>query len=323
MRLRPVVLPLIVLAAAGGLVLLEGRGGPRPEAPSGDPPPRPVARPGTRDSPHHPQPVHVRTVPRTESLPATVSGGAPVPLFSDLRAPFVEIPVREGQAVRSGDLLARADVSGVQRARAEAEKRGDAKEAARLAAALGKAEIRAPVDGVVHRIHVSLGDMPPPPSPSGPRPVAVLYDWRTMALEATVPAALASLAVEGAEVLYTVGGPFPGRGRIERAGPPAADGSVAVTVRPGEPPGEAPEPGAKAEILLLAGTHECLAVPMAALVQEGGRTVVFEVGITGDLTPRPVGAGVRFPDGFIEITGVDRGISVAVWEVVEKGVGRR
>lgn len=226
----------------------------------------------------------------------------------------MEIPVREGQAVRKGDLLARAGTDSIVRALAEAEKRGDGKEAARLKEALSRAELRAPADGIVFRMEVTLGEMPPPPGPGGPRPVAVLHDWRAVTYAARAPRELASSLSVGAGVFVRSGDAPEIPAAVVSLGEPGGDGSVPLEARPLQPPESAPEPGAAGEILLPTGEREGLVVPEAAIRREEGRTVVLEVGITGDLVPRTVGVGRRLRGGFVEITGVPRGISVAVFE---------
>jgi hypothetical protein len=97
-------------------------------------------------------------------------------------------------------------------------------------------------------------------------------------------------------------------------GPAAADGSIPLVLRPKSAPIAVPEPGGEGEIAVMVGTHEVNVVPTTAVRREGGRPVVFMVGITGELTPRPVVLGLPVEGGFVEVSGVKMGESVAVWE---------
>jgi hypothetical protein len=144
--------------------------------------------------------------------------------------------------------------------------------------------------------------------------VAILHDWRAVTFAARAPRELSSLLAVGTAVLVRSGDALAVPASVVSLGEPGEDGSVPLEARPLEPPEAAPEPGAAGEILLPTGEREGLVVPGAAILREEGRNVVLEVGITGDLTPRTVGVGQRLRGGFVEITGVPRGISVAVFE---------
>jgi len=144
--------------------------------------------------------------------------------------------------------------------------------------------------------------------------VAILFDWTRIVLEAVVPAELAPLLEEGTPVLLRLGEDFPVRARFLRVDPPGADGTVRAAVVPLEPPTVTPGPGVAGRVLLHTGERSGIVVPEAAVLRENGRTLVYVVGVTGELTPRSVGLGMRLPGGRVEITGVDRFVSVAIFD---------
>ena len=315
MNLRLVVPSLLVLAVAGGILVYTsrppgGKGAPTPVPP---PPPRDAHRRGGPDGPFHPEPVRIETLPTVHSIPATVDAPQEVVLTCSLPSPFVEIPVHEGSAVRKGDLLARVRSEPFEKRLAEAIAAKDPAKEAKAREDLAQIEIRAPVDGIVFRLEVRVGDMPPR-NRGGPRPAVTLLDWTAIAFRATATGEAGRLVASGAPLFVRV----PGGPRIPatatRVGEPAPDGSVALEVRPAEPPGAAPQPGAPGEILVLTGDHEAFVVPAAAVLVEKGQAVVYLVTTGGDLVRTTVIVGDAARGDRVEVSGVKRFDAVAVWD---------
>lgn len=315
MRLRLIVPPILVLAAAGALLLLQDRPGPGGGGEAGS---RMVdvapARKGPPKGSWTPWPVHPESLPRTEAVPARVRCPEPVSLSCALRSPFEEVPVREGSAVRKGELLARVSVASYERAVAAARTDEERRRAdRRLQEAMEQARILAPADGIVFRLDARLGELPPR-GREGPKPCVVLLDWKALVIEGTATGATADLVRGGAGLLIRL----PGDDRLPaekvREPVPAAGGGLDLAVRPVAAPGVVPVPGGEASILVLAGTREGFSIPAAAVFVEDARRIAWVVTVRGELERREVVVGERLPGERLEVAGVRTGESVAVWE---------
>ena len=311
---RLLLFPLLVLAAGGGLYLASRPGGERP-APVPGPPPVPAPPAPGPEGTWHPEPVRIETLPRTESIPARVRAPKEIVITCDLPSPFVEIPVREGTAVKSGDLLARVNDEPFRKAVEAAAKAGDGEAERKARALLAATELRAPGDGIVFRLDARLGEMPPR-GKTGPRPAVTLFDWTALFFVGTARGAAADLLRGGARVFVVVPGDRLTEAKATLVGEPGPDGAVTVEARPLQPPQVAPAPDSGAEIRVLSGDREALVVPAAAIRLEDGQAVVYRVTVTETLERRPVFLGDALRGGRVEISGagVSRSDSVAVWE---------
>ncbi len=313
MNPRVVVLPLLVLLAGAGIALATRDREPA-KPPAGGKGPAPPPDDGVPRGPWYPQNVRTHLAPSTERIPCRVRAPKPVTLFPSVASTPVEaIHVREGQAVRKGDLLLTFGAAQWERALAAAEKAGDARRIGEAKRALASLEVRAPEDGIVYSMAARRGERPLELD-GAPAPLVVLFDWRRLSYEATAPAALAEILARNPQVFVRSGRDFLIEGEIVVNGPAAADGSIPLVLHPKSAPLAVPEPDGEGEIAVMTGTHEVRVVPTAAVRRAGGRDVVYMVGITGDLTARPVVRGLPVEGGFVEVSGVKMGESVAVWK---------
>ena len=313
MNARVVVIPAVVVLAGGAIALL-ARDPAKPPSTGPTPPPAQVQDTGIPKGEWHPQNLRFHLGPKTERVPCKVRAPEPISVFPPVRATPVEsVPVLEGQAVRKGDLLVTFSAAQWQRALAVAEKSGDAAAAAEARRGLANLEVRAPGDGIVYSLGARRGERPLE-TRGAPLPIVVLFDWRKLTYEATAPAALAEILARNPQVFVGSGKEFLVEGEIAVNGPAAADGSIPLVLRPKAAPRSLPEPGGAAEIHVVVGTEELPVVPATAIRKEGGRSVVYIVTITADLVRRPVVVGTPLGDGFVSVSGVAKGESVAVWE---------
>lgn len=317
MRARLVVPPLLVLLTAGFLAVRHASRGRT--APPPPPPPTGGAEEAAKggrpeDEPHKVVNVRTETIPRTESFPARVHTPERVEVFCPvLLTPVEDVLVTPGQAVNAGETLFRMSAAPWERELARARGAGDAKAVAEAEKALSSLEARAPVDGVVFQVDAIRGERPILHR-SGPRPLVVLYDWRKLSFEGTAPRAVAELLARKAPVFVRIGKEIPVPAGEVRTGEPGEDGSLPVEVWLGGPPTAAPGPEDPAEILVATGLKEVPVIPVRAVRFEGGRPVVYVVDVLEKLHPRTVVLGTLLPGGRIEVSGLDRFDSVAVWE---------
>jgi len=309
MRARLVVPPLLVLLTAGFLAIRHrGVGGPAPPPPPPPPPPAPV------DEPHDVAPVRLQSIPRTESFPARVRAPERVEVFCPVPlTPVEDVRVKPGQAVKQGEVLFRMSATTWEKERVRARAAGDAKAAEEAEKNLASLEARSPVEGVVFLVEAVRGERPIL-ARSGPRPLVVLFDWRKLSFEGIAPPAAADLLSRKAPVFVRIGKDVLVPAGEVRAGQPAADGSLPVEILLDRPPATAPGPEDPAEIHVASGTKEVAVVPVRAVRQEGGRPVVHVVDVVGRLTPRQVVLGALLPGDLVEVSGLDRFESVAVWK---------
>jgi hypothetical protein len=309
---RVVLLPLAVLLVGGGIALLGGRRAP--VKPPADVKAPPAVKQGIPEGEWHPQNVRTEMVPRTEKFPCRVLSPDPFEVTSAVRdTPVEKVLVREGEAVRKGDVLIVFADSQWKRALDAAVKARDDGKAAEARRMLDSLEVRTPADGIVYSLNVRRGERPFL-TKGEPLPLAVLYDWTKLSFEGTAPASLAEILAKGPLVFVRPGKGVPVEAEILRNGPVAADGSIPLVLRPKYAPGTVPEPGAEGEIHVVVGAKEVNVVPTTAVRMEGGRPVVYVVTITGDLVLRPVTLGFPVAGRFIEVSGVEKRESVADWE---------
>jgi multidrug efflux pump subunit AcrA (membrane-fusion protein) len=184
MNPRVVLLPLAVLLVGAGIAILSKGRAPAPAPVDGKGPAPPAdgksGAAGVPTGPWHAQNIRTHLVPSTERIPCRVLAPEPVTLLPTIASTPVEtIVVREGQAVRKGDVLLTFSGAQWERARAAAEKSGDAGKLAEAKRALASLEVRAPGDGIVYAMNARRGERPL--SLNGtPSPLVVLFDWRQL-----------------------------------------------------------------------------------------------------------------------------------------------
>jgi hypothetical protein len=316
MRPRVVLAPLAVLLVGGvlWLALPTGRGGAAPPtSPAADPVRKAPAAPRESEEEFDVAPVRVEMVPRVESFPARVRAPDATEIHTTLRnTPVEEVLVRRGQAVKKGDLLVKMNGASLERALEAAKKSGDAATEAKARDALANLEVRSPVDGVVHLVEASRGEIPIV-AKKGPLPLLVLFDWTRLSFDGTAPGPVAGFLTDDAELFVNVGTGRPARAMIVKRSAPAPDGSVAIEAVPLDPPPVAPASGTTVMLEVRTGQSEAFVVDRAAIREEGGRTVVDVVDAARRRTVRPVVVGGEAPSGRVAVSGVDRLEQVAVW----------
>jgi multidrug efflux pump subunit AcrA (membrane-fusion protein) len=288
-----------------------------PASPTGEPGPAhdpkvPVKDPDPWTLPWHAQPVRPRTIPLFEKLVARWASAPPVAVRAEVRAPVKEVLVKPGAAVVAGQTLLRMNGEPWEKERAAAEKAGDAARVAKAAHVLANLEVRSPADGVVFEIVARLGDIPL----TGEKalPVAILFDWKSLRLDADAPEALAAFLAPGTYLGATLGDATAFEVEVASLGEPAPDGTRRLVVVPREPPTAAPDDAAAtARILVPTGTRDVLAVPQSSVKRRGDRDFVRVVGVTGTLVETEVALGTVVGEGLVEVVrGVRRFESVAV-----------
>lgn len=321
MNARAFAFPVAVLAVGAGIALLYRDGAP-PEGPPGPPPvtdqpdpahgaPQQVPR---KDRPFKPHPVKKREVPKVERIPARVRTAEAVLVRpSLLTTPVERVLVREGDAVKKGQVLVRMLGTTFERALAAAEKAGDAAAVAKAKESLAALDVVAPSDGIVYRVAARDGERPLLRDGAA-LPLVTLYDWRQLSWEGTAPAELADLLKAGAEVFVQSDKGPPVPAKVEKAHPADAKGGIPLEVRPIAPPERVPEKDGEARICVATGTQVVNVVPGVAVETLEGRPTVFVVSITGEVTPRNVVVGIATKDGYVQVSGVEVGESVAVYE---------
>ena len=178
--------------------------------------------------------------------------------------------------------------------------------------ALGDAQVRAPFAGIVAKRWVNVGD-----KVSGDMPVAQIVDLARMELEAQVPVGEIPFVKVGQEVAFQVDG-FPNRrftGKVERVNPAADPGSRSIAVFVTLPNTDSSLKGGMfaSGVLATASGTEVDAVPIAAILEEGGQTFVHVVK-NGKIERRSVVVGARnIERGMITVReGLERGVPVVI-----------
>ncbi len=264
---------------------------------------------------------------------------------SPAEGPIVTCPVREGDRVRAGQLLARlgrarGDDAAASAARVELEReRVELRRVERLvetgaipaeeldaakvkvsaararfanaAEKLGDYRIVAPWDGVVSKVHVAVGDFV-----SARDTLIEVFDPESLVLRAAVPES-ASIRVSQATAVEVELDAHPGRrfpGEVIRLYPELDRRTFTRTIEVELEDEVALVPGMFARLkLTLSSAPEAIAVPVEAVLhREDAEPAVFVISNQGKANRRPVKTGIEEP-GFIQITaGLEAGEKVAV-----------
>lgn len=193
---------------------------------------------------------------------------------------------------------------------AEANLKSAVAQAAITERALADANIRSPYAGIVAKRWVNNGDKV---SPDGM--VAAVVDLSRMELEAQIPVSEIPGIKVGQEISFTVDG-FSQRqfkGQVERINPSADAGSrsIAIFVTLPNPDG-ALKGGMFANGSMAAASRTSVnAIPLVALIEEGGQAAVFALN-NGTVERKPVVIGTRsVEEGLVEIReGLQAGTQV-------------
>jgi membrane fusion protein (multidrug efflux system) len=264
---------------------------------------------------------------------------------SPAEGPIVACPVREGDRVRTGQLLARlgrvrgddaaaaaarvqldreeVDLGRVERLVATGAIPGEELDAARVkvseararlataAEKLGDYRVVAPWDGVISKVHVAVGDFV-----SARDDLIELFDPDSLVLRAAVPES-SSVLVSEATTLEVRLDAYPGRsfeGRVTRIYPEIDRRTFTRTIEV-ELAGELHlVPGMFARLeLTLSSVPEAIVVPVEAILhQEGAEPAVFVISTLGKAAHRQVKTGIE-ESGWVQITeGLEPGEKVAV-----------
>ena len=328
--------PLVALALAGSLAL-SGCGGERTAA----------------DSTSGPAPALLATTDVSQSTRTDLVAGLPVsgtltPATDVLMgAPLAEVietvPVREGQTVRKGELLARfrdqalapaaagadAELKAAQSEydrnqnlfkagaiskrdveTAEARWKSAQASAAQATKMYSDAAVRSPIDGVIAKKYVEAGNRP-----GIGDPMFRVVNTSRLEFEATVPSEFVRLVKPGAPVRLDISG-FPNgsiTGAVARVNATAdpATRQVKVYVSVPNPKGTLVGGLYAGGVIVTGAARAALAVPDAALKTQGDSTFVYAIE-SGKLARHLVRTGVRDADrGLTEIlSGLDSGVTV-------------
>lgn len=265
-------------------------------------------------------------------------------MASPVDGPIIACPVREGDPVRPGQLLARlggaaGDDAMAASARAELERealeldriehlvetgalpgeeldkalvRMKAAQAvlARATEKLGDYQVLAPWAGVVSRVHVTVGDFV-----AARAALVELFDPDSLLLRFAVPEDSAARVPRRAAVTVALDA-YPGRkfsATVTRIYPDIDRRTHTRTVEGLIESDVALAPGMFARLqLTLSSVPEALTVPVEALVRRDGKALVFVVRDDATVEQRPVELGME-EDGRVQVlTGVNTGETVAV-----------
>jgi len=182
----------------------------------------------------------------------------------------------------------------------EANYKSMAAQAAITERALADAQIRAPFNGIVAKRVVNIGEKVTPDAP-----VIHIVDLNRMELEAPVPVSDIPSVKVGQEIAFKVDG-FAERifkGKVERINPAAEAGSrsISIFVTLANADG-ALKGGMFANGTLAAASRAAVnAVPIAAVINEGGQSFVFSVN-NGKVERKPITPGSQSVElGLVEV----------------------
>jgi RND family efflux transporter MFP subunit len=184
----------------------------------------------------------------------------------------------------------------------------EAAEAGRTQATTSRsfAELRAPIDGVITRRAMELGELAAPG-----KPVLEMYDPSVLRAVGSIPQfALARVrAVKQVSVLVPAADAAIESTQVTVL--PAADPRLLSTEIRAELPAKLPAgvvPGTAAKILVPLGSATKLVVPSATLIRRGEMTAVNVLGADGKVALRQVRVGQPLEGGLVEVlAGLDAG----------------
>jgi membrane fusion protein (multidrug efflux system) len=289
-------------------------------------------------------PVEVRGLTELLELTGSIEPTRVARMASPVDGPVIACPVREGDRVRAGRLLARlgrakGDDAVAASARAELEREemelgritklvksgalpGEALDKARVKVTgaqarharamerLGDYRVSAPWSGVVSRVRVAVGDFV-----AARATLVELFDPASLVLRFAVPEDSAARVQDGASITVTLDA-HPGKtlaARVTRIYPDIDRRTHTRTVE-GTVDGDAAlAPGMFARLqLVLRTVPGALVVPVESVVRREGAPVVFVIARDGTARQRAVKLGLE-ADGRVQIlAGVEKGEPVAV-----------
>ena len=192
----------------------------------------------------------------------------------------------------------------------EANYRSVAAQAAITQRALADAQIRAPFAGIVAKRVVNVGEKVNPDMP-----VIHVVDLNRMELEAPVPVSDIPSVKVGQEISFKVDG-FAERaftGKVERINPASEAGSRSISIFVTLPNADAALKGGMfANGTLAAASRSAVnAIPLAAMITEGGQSFVFAIK-GGKVERKPITPGAASVErGLVEVRdGLDPGTQV-------------
>ena len=249
-----------------------------------------------------------------------------------------EMPVKLGQKIQSGQLLAKIDAREVQARLEQAEAQSEqaardldrirtlaekqvaskpelesAESRARVAEAsvrearamLGYSNVTAPFDGVISRRLAEVGDLAAPG-----KPLLEIEDRGELRFEADVPEALIGMVNAGDKIevsIPTLKKTFPAT--IGEVSPTADAASRTFLVKLDLPASPDLRAGQFGRAAVPVGEAKSLRIPAAALVKRGQMEIVFVID-SGKARLRLVRTGKTFPDGVEILSGLSEGDAV-------------
>jgi membrane fusion protein (multidrug efflux system) len=288
--------------------------------------------------------VEMRTLTERLELTGSIEPTRVARMAAPVDRPVVACPVREGDRVHAGQLLARlgrakGDDALAASARAEMEREetelgriqklvdtgalpGEELDNARVRMSeaqarhaqaierLGDYRVSAPWSGVISNVHVAVGDF------VAARAILVeLFDPASFVLRFAVPEESAARVRLGAPIAATLDA-YPGMtlaAEVTRVYPDIDRRTHTRTVEASIEGDVTLAPGMFVRLrLVLATVPEALTVPVESVVRRGGGPVVFVIASDGTAEQRLVELGMK-GDGRVQVlSGVDPGESVAV-----------
>jgi RND family efflux transporter MFP subunit len=276
----------------------------------------------------------------TEEVVGTVRAKVRATLEAKVTGRIEKLPVRLGQKVKAGELLARLDAAEI-KARLEQAQAGleqterdwkrvsalfaqqavtrseyDASESrhnvakatvAEAQAMMGYVEVLAPFDGVVTKKWAEAGDLAMPG-----KPLIEIQDPSALQLEADVPEAIASRVKLDARLklrVDAVSGEL--TGTVCELAPTADSASRTFRVKLDLAPAAGLMPGQFARLLVPVGESRSICVPLSAVVQRGQLEIVFVVA-NQRAQLHLVKVGTQIGNEVEVLTGLDAGDAVVI-----------
>jgi RND family efflux transporter MFP subunit len=183
---------------------------------------------------------------------------------------------------------------------------------AQSSTARGYSEVRAPIDGVVTRRLIELGELAQPG-----KPILELHDPQALRAVGSVPQMVLASVKAAPQVPVRVELPTLGRSvtAVRTTVLPASDARLLSTQVRAELPLQLPAgvvPGVSAKLWLPTGQAEKLVVPVAAVVRRGELTAAYVVQADGRSLLRQLRVG-EAADGQVEVlAGLEEGERVAL-----------